>query len=177
MAGTGPTDLHDQLAIEFLDACTQALDTIPSFDPTLTGAPSRAFVSHASPVLDCCDQLTVHVAGLSQGDSAPLPPSASDARINRVTLTTTITRCVPVMSDTGVLPTPEEQEASAAQVNADKWALWNHIYNMINAHLLFDKCCEIIWSQIRPINTSGGCGGSTFTITVCFDGYQEVFGT
>lgn len=176
MAGTGPTDLHD-LAEEFLDACAAALDTIPIDDPTLAGAPLRAFVSPGTPAHDCCDQLAVHVGVVSEGDSSPLPPSASDARINRATLIATVTRCVPMMSDNGVLPTPEELDNAAAQVDADKWALWNHIYNMINAHLLFDKCCEIIWGQIRAIAPSGGCGGSTFTITVCFDGYEEVLGT
>lgn len=175
MAGVGPTDLQ-VLADEFLDACAEALDTIPDYDASLVGAPTRAFISHATPVLDCCDQLTVHVNALSEGDSLPIPPTASDARINRVTLVATITRCVPTITD-GRLPLPEEEEAAAAQVNADKWALWNHIYNLINEHMLFDKCCEIIWGQIRPINTSGGCGGSIFTITVCFDGYQEVLGT
>lgn len=176
MAGTGPTDLHD-LARAFLEACEEALDTIPDYDATLDGAPERVFVAPGPVALDCCDQLTVHVGTLLEGDSAPFQPKASTARINHVTLVATAARCVPVPNSAGNPPPALEQEAAAQQINADKWALWNHIYNLINEGLLFDKCCDVIWGGLTALNPNGGCGGSSLLITVCFDGYEELLGS
>lgn len=177
MAGIGPTDLHG-LAREFLEACEQALDTIPTYDATLAGAPDRVFVSYGPVIaLDCCDQLTVHVGTLTEGDSAPFPPKASVARINHVTLVATFARCVPVPDSQGNPPAPATQEAAAEQINADKWAIWNHIYNLVNADVLFDKCCDVLWFGLTALQENGGCGGSSLTLAVCFDGYEEVLGT
>ena len=176
MAGVGPTDLHG-LAREFLDACIEALDTIPTYDITLAGSPARTFVAPGPVALDCCDQLAVHVGGIAEGDSAPGLPRASFARITRVQLVATAARCVPVPDTNGNPPSPTEQEAAAEQINADKWALWNHLHNMITEGLLFDSCCDVIWGALVPLQPNGGCGGSRLTITVCFDGYEEVLGT
>jgi len=66
MAGVGPTDLYD-LAAEYLAACRESLDTVPTYAPALGGAPERSFVNYATPVADFasnatdasgCDQLT-----------------------------------------------------------------------------------------------------------------------
>lgn len=176
MAGDGPPDLHD-LARSFLEACEDALDTIPLYDATLAGAPDRIFVSPGPVVLDCCDQLAVHVGTLTEGDSAPFQPKASVARINHVTLVATAARCVPVPDANGNPPSTFKQEEAAKQINADKWAIWNHIYNQIGYGLLFDQCCDVIWSGLTALAPNGGCGGSSLTITVCFDGYEEVLGT
>ena len=177
MAGVGPTDLHG-LAREFLEACAEALDTIPTYDAALAGAPDRVFVGYG-PVtaLDCCDQLSVHVGTISEGDSAPFVPKASVARINHVTLVATAARCVPVPNSQANPPSPAEQEAAAEQINADKWALWNHIYNLVGNGLLFDKCCDVIWIGLDALQPNGGCGGSSLTIIVCFDGYEELLGS
>lgn len=176
MAGVGPLDLHE-LATEFLDACADALDTIPAFDANLDGAPTRRFVAPGPIVLDCCDQLAVFVGPLSEGDTAPEVPMASFARINRVQLVATASRCVPVPDSNGNPPPVGEMEASAEQINADKWALWNYIYSLIGDGLLFDRCCDVIWGGLAPLQPNGGCGGSRLTITVCFDGYNGVQGT
>lgn len=176
MAGAGPTDLHD-LANELLDASIEALDTIPLYDATLSGAPSRTFVAPGPVALDCCEQLAVHVGAVSEGGSAPELPAASFARINRVQLAITASRCVPVPDSHGNPPPALEQEAAAAQINADKWALWNHLYNMIRNGDLFSRCCDVIWGVVTPLQPNGGCGGSRLSITVCFDGYEEVPGT
>ena len=176
MAGVGPTDLH-ALARSFLEACEEALNTIPTYDATLEGAPARTFVSYGPVALDCCDQLAVHVGTLVEGDSAPAQPKASVARINLVSLVATASRCVPVPDSQGNPPPALEQEAAAKQINADKWALWNHIYNLINDGSLFDKCCDVIWGGLTALQPNGGCGGSSLLITVCTDGYEEVLGT
>jgi hypothetical protein len=175
VAGTGPDDLQ-LLAQEFLDAVEEALDTIPTYNASLEGAPERKFVTFGTPALDCCEQLSVHVGILSEGSSAPTVPKASIARINRVQLIATFTRCVPSPDMTNP-PPAVEIEAAAAQINADKWAVWNHIYNLINADMLFDKCCDVIWGPLAPLQPSGGCGGSTLSMQVCYDGYEEVQGT
>lgn len=176
MAGVGPTDLHD-LATELLNASTEALDTIPTYDPVLGGAPDRRFVAPGPVALDCCEQLAVHVAPITEGASAPELPAASFARTNRVQLTVTISRCVPVPDGNGNPPPALAQEEAAQQINADKWALWNHLYNMIRDGDLFSRCCDVIWGALTPLQPNGGCGGSRLAITVCFDGYEEVPGT
>jgi hypothetical protein len=176
MAGVSPTDLHD-LANELLDACVDALDTIPNYDASLAGAPDRSFVAPGPVALDCCDQLAVHVGPLTEADSAPEFPAAAFARINRVELVITASRCVPVPDANGNPPPVVEQEAAAQQINADKWALWNHLFNLIAHDMLFSRCCDVIWGALVPLQPSGGCGGSRLSITVCFDGYEEVFGT
>lgn len=176
MAGVGPTDLHD-LARELLEAAEQALDTIPSYDPTLSGAPSRSFVAPGPVALDCCDQLAVHVGTITEGDSAPFQPAASIARINRATLVVTASRCVPVPDSRANPPSTTEQEASAEQINADKWALWNHLYNLVRDGLLFSRCCDVIWDGLTALQPNGGCGGSSLQVTVCLDGYEEALST
>lgn len=176
MSGVGPIDLHE-LSTQFLDACIDALDTIPTYDSSLGGAPARAFVAPGPPAFDCCDQLTVHVASLTEGDSAPEFPKASIARINYVQLAAISARCVPMLDQNGNPPPMSEMEASAEQINADKWALWNHIYNLIRDGRLFSLCCDVIWGPLSALQPQGGCGGSRLLITVCFDGYEEVPGT
>jgi hypothetical protein len=171
VAGIGPGDLHI-LAEEFLDACIEALDTIPTYDATLAGAPSRTFVAPGPVALDCCEQLAVHVGLISEGHAV-----IEAARINHATFTVTASRCVPVPDDQGNPPPAAEINAAAEQINADKWALWNHIGNMIDQDMLFDKCCGVDWGPLSPLQPNGGCGGSVLSITVCLDGYEEVLGT
>jgi hypothetical protein len=169
-----PTDLPD-LAEEFLDVCVEVLDTIPTYNATLDGAPERAFVTFQRPIFDCCPQLTVHVGSLTEGASAPQPPKTSVARINRATLIATIIRCVP----TDAPAIPAVSAAAAVQVYADRWALWNGIWNRIAEGLLFDKCGNVIWVSMTPIpgESSGECAGSVLTLSVSLDGYTEAVGT
>lgn len=171
MAGIGPGDLHD-LALEFLNACIDALDTIPTFDATLAGSPERVLVAPGPVALDCCEQLAVHINPVSEG-----PSVLEFARINNVTFVLTASRCVPVPDAQGNPPPALEITEAARQINADKWALWNHIYNLIEADMLFEKCCGVVWGPLSPLQPNGGCGGSTLAITVCLDGYEEVLGT
>lgn len=176
MAGTGPGDLH-ALAEEYLAAVVEALDLIPDYEPTLDGAPERSFVAPGSPAFDCCPQLTVHVSPLSEGSMAAPSPKASDFRINRVSLVATAIRCLPLADTNGNPPSAAEQHAAAEQINADKWAMWNHVWNLIRAGTLFERCNDVIWNGLSPITPQGGCGGSTLTVTVALDGYEETIGT
>jgi hypothetical protein len=68
-------------------------------------------------------------------------------------------------------------EAAAEQVNADAWALWNHIFNLIAAGQLFQLCGEVFWDGLNVLTPSGGCGGSVLSVRVRLDGYQETIGT
>lgn len=171
--GTDPFDLQD-LCEQFLSAVLESLNSIPDFDASYLGAPDRYFVSVGPPAFDCCDLATVHVSELSEGAAAPIQPKASIARINHVTLVATFTRCVPTLDSNGEPPSASDLWDSSRQLNADKWAVWNHIYNMINAGDLFDKCCDVIWGSLLTVQPSGGCAGSTLSVTVCFDGYEEI---
>lgn len=180
MAGTGPGDLHD-LAQELLDACVEALDTIPVFEPEFVGAPARRFVSPGKPAYDCCDgeeqgQLTVHVQPVAEGPHQPGPNRASQARINRVRLNITSLRCIGMDPD-GNPPDPAVAAAQAEQINRDGWAIWNHVWNMQREGLIFSECGEVIWGQLTSLDPSGLCGGWTLTITASLDGYEETFGT
>lgn len=170
MAGTGPLDLQ-ALAEEFLDACVDALDTIPTFDPGLGGSPGRSFVAPGQPQYDCCPdgQLTVHVPSVS---SLPVLPLENHQRLNVVTLTATILRCVPSSDEAGNYAHAADLLAAAEQVNADGWALWNGIFNAISSGDLFRLCDKIQWLGLRSSTPSGGCGGWTLTLSLQYDGYQ-----
>ena len=174
MAGTDVTDLHD-VCLAFLEAAEEALDTIPGSAPGLAGAPERKFVSAGTPVLDCCDQLTVHVGPVAED---PLSPSSAqsgqrarfDARKNQVTLVVTIGRCM----DLSALPSPPPVatlEADGDQHNADGWALWNELWNMVRSGDLFTLCSDSK-PVLRPLAPSGGCSGWTLTYQVWIEGYE-----
>ncbi len=174
----GPTDLHE-LALEYLSACEDALNTIPFYDADLLGAPEVSFVAPGLPVFDFvrsssdCSQLTVHKGNISER-----PFGTKPARINWVTLIATIARCcLPGMDGSGNPPTAAAQQAAAEQIHADAWALWNHVYNLVQGGDLFERCCGVEWGTLSPLTPSGSCGGSTLTVTVCFDGYEEFLGT
>ena len=150
MAGIGPADAH-ALAQELLEACVSALDTIPESAPGLGGSPERYFVSPGEPAAlaaaECCDKLTVHIAQVTEAPTEPtgqgglaIGRRASYSRINHVGLIVTVFRCVPTSTNarSGVFDPPaEDLDATAAQIHADVWALWNHIFNLIRAGSLF----------------------------------------
>jgi hypothetical protein len=169
MAGSGPGDL-DALAHELLDAAVEALDTIPILAPGLGGSPERSFVSPGLPALDCCDQLTVHVAAVNEHPSGQSNTHKSGARKNLVTLVIHATRCHDIET---VPPLPETLEATAEQMNADGWALWNHFWKLMRSGDLLTLCDEVIWDGLRALTPSGGCGGWTLTIRGAYQGYEE----
>lgn len=181
--GTGPEDLQ-LLAEELLAVCVEALDSIPGSVVGLGGAPLRSFVSPGVPVFDwvqpafdgvgCCDQVTVHVEAITDAPTSPggLAAGQKKVKINHVTLVATVTRCVPVSLD-GLPPAVADLEEAAAQINADGWAIWNHVFNLILAGEFLTLCTERFFDGMRAIRPSGGCGGFVFTFRAGLDGYEE----
>ena len=173
--GNGPGDLY-QHADELLFVCVDALNTIPTYEPTLDGAPDRYFVAPGQPAADCCPQLTVHVGPIGEFFSSAPPPKASDARINRVQFIATLFRCVPTLTAGGNPPDLHDQAAAAEQIDADGWALWNHVWNLVRNGTLFARCNPFVQSM-TPLVPSGGCGGWILTVSAHIDGYEETSGT
>ena len=167
------TDL-DALAHELLAASVSALDTIPTFAPGLVGAPERSYVSLGEPAADCCPQLTVHVAGLSE---APLEAQQDYAWLPYVQFIVTIFRCSPSGTDSKsgwIPPAVTALEETSAQGNADAWALWIHLHNRVQQRLLFSRCRRTVWDGVRPLPVSGGCAGWVLGVRASLDGYPEV---
>ena len=183
-----PTDLH-QLAEEVLAASVEALDTIPTFSPGLAGAPERSFVSGGRPAFDnCCGDTPTSVGGqLTVNAQFILPKqvgptlTGTDARIqvrvNLVTFSVTIVRCVPTTDDQGEAPPVEWLEDASAQTDADAWALWNHLWNMVRAGALLSICQEVFFDGMRALDPSGGCGGWVLSLRAELGGYEESIST
>lgn len=172
MPGTGPQDLF-ALAQDFLSACEDALNTIPTFAPGLEGAPVRSYVAPGQPALDCCPQLTVDVRSVEEDVRSPSGPGSGQrarygARKNQVLLVATVVRCYP----TEVPPDVTEMEAAAEQVDADGWALWNNVWNQIRSGDLFTLCDDSA-PILRQLTPSGGCAGWTYSVRVELEGYEE----
>jgi hypothetical protein len=176
MSGLGPGDLHD-LADEFLQACIDALDTIPLFEPDLLGAPDRTFIAPGLPVWDCCEQMAVYVTTVSDAATAPTGLAtgrrASFGKVNHVRLNCTITRCIPTIDEQGRIPSSDQLTETARQVDADGWALWNHVFNEWRAGNIFTLCTEVFFDGLIAANPLGGCGGWNFQLRVALDGYDE----
>lgn len=175
----GPGDL-DLLAHDVLDACVEILDGIPADEPTLAGAPDRAFVAPGEPVWDCCDQLAVHAPSIGEQATGPFGAVGNAAkrhvfgRIPMVRIQVTITRCVPEGTVVGTSfqpPTVTALQDAAAQIHADGWALHNGIFNRIAQGILTDRCSEVAWDGLESATPAGGCAGWTFLLRFQLDGY------
>jgi hypothetical protein len=171
----GPGDLYDT-AHDLLLASAEALDTIPDLLGTaFDGAPERQFISPGNVVHDCCEQLAVWVNPIGTGARSP-GTFAPDMQIIRPTFRVHSTRCVPtgtIVAKRYVPPDAALISLAAEQVDADGWALWNHIFNLINADLLFQKCLDLVNWSMAALTPSGGCAGWEMQFTVGLDGYSE----
>lgn len=181
-------DMH-QLAALLLDSCAEALDTVQAFDANLAGAPTRRFVSPGQPVFDfagtnCTDQLAVHVPLIQAADTSP-GGLASGKRtlfgmVNHVVMVVTITRCIPDGFDAmGNYrpPSMTDLQAAARQLNADAWALWNHLFNLQSSGLLRSLCDEVFLDGVSALVPSGGAAGWTFQVRMSLDGYLFALST
>ena len=174
MAGTGTADLYSQYQ-ELLQASIESLDMIPSFSPGLGGAPERAFVIIGTPVLDCCDQLTVSPTPIREAPTQPLEMGAGTRhqqqfRKNYIGFQVTITRCLDW--DNESLPSIEAQEAVSEQVAADGWALWNYLWNLARSGEIFTLCGGVYFDSLAPLTPSGGCYGWVLTIRAELEGFE-----
>lgn len=166
----GPNDLFD-LAAEWLAVCEEAVAT------TVGGAIERAFVSPGPPAWDCCPQLTVHVGGPAEGDTAPLSPPLQPGHRTRQTaivplvpLTASVIRCVP----SGEVPAELDLEAAAQAMSADVWAIWAHSRDAFGDGSLFPSSSgsrELIFDAAQVQAPSGGCAGWTIPVRVAVGGY------
>jgi hypothetical protein len=167
------TDLHD-FAVELLALSEAALDTL--IVSGLEGAPARSFVSPGRPPMDCCDQLTVNIEALQDGDTSPGGIAAGrtrrEAKLNNVRALVTITRCVQGLVEMPDLPDPADLQATAAQTDADAWALWNELYDDWRSGLLLTICTEVFFEGMRAIAQQGGCVGWELSLRVVLDGYD-----
>jgi hypothetical protein len=179
-----PGDLH-VLANAILAAAVDALNSVNAFDATLLGAQDRRFVSPGLPVLDCCDQLTVHIPLINQADTTPSGLAAGKRHltgtINHVTMMVTSTRCIPVGTTSAAgqftPPTATELAEAARQLDADAWALWNHLYAMQASDQLLNLCDEVFFDGISTLPPSGGCAGWVAQVRAYLGGYPVSFGT
>lgn len=181
MAGVGPTDLFGQ-AEELLAASIEALDTIPTSDPGLGGAPDRAFISISTPPTEpfgegnCnCDQLAVWFANIQEAPTQPLEMGAGTRhqqqfRKNYVAFRVQVTRC---QSGTNEFPYPVAAwNADSAQAYADAWALWNYLWNLTRSGDLFTICGGVYFDLLTPLTPSGGCYGVILNIRAEVEGYE-----
>lgn len=164
---------------ELLAAAAEALDTVPDqLGTDLLGAPERQLIMYGAPIHDCCEQLVVWVNPVGAGARSP-NVMAPDFQVVRPTFRVHATRCAPkealgaIVNKRYVVPEAEAITEFTRQVHADGWALWNHIFNLVNADLLFTKCGDMVQWGMTSITPMGGCGGWELQFTVQLDGYQE----
>ena len=175
----GPGDLH-ALAVELLTASAAGLDTLPGLlGAPFVGAPSRQYVSPGVPVADACEMLVVHVQQINEGDRSRDVFTAT-SWINRPVWFVTVLRCTP--QGTGELgknykpPTVTALNANSSQLDADAWALWNHLHNEAAAGRLFETCGDCLIGPMLSQAPSGTSAGWTLQVSAKLDGYQ-VLGT
>lgn len=170
----GPSDLFD-LAAEWLEVCKAAVAT------TAGGAIERAFVSPGAPAWDCCPQLTVHVGGPAEGDTAPLsPPLQPGHRTQQVAvvpvipLTATVIRCVPGPDASGNPPGVALLEAAAQAIDEDVWAIWAHTRFRFHDKTLFasPSSRELVFDPAFSEAPEGGCAGWQIPLRVAVGGYD-----
>lgn len=169
------TDLWDA-ASEYLEACKAALDATPY------GAPPRSYVSPGVPAWDCV-QVTVHVGGPTGGamvaDTSPISPSLApghrivvSSEVDIVTLTATVVRCVPSMTEDADFPAASSLDSSSAETLSDLWAIWNYVKQQKRADALFPpRTREMVLDPAVTLPEMGGFGGWQIPIRVQLDGY------
>src|SRR5262249_45264703 len=106
-------------------------------------------------------------------------------QIIRPTFRIHATRCVPTghldkVRKIYIPPDADRVTEASRQILADGWALWNRLFNMINADpepLIFSHCMDLVNWGMQSITPGGGCGGWEMQFTVAVDGYGEDLST
>lgn len=148
---------------------------------TSGGEISRAFVSAGLPALDCVPQLTVHVANTGTLPTRPLGPlddghGRSYGLVRTVTFWITVARCAPVMGEKGQPPPMAAQQAIAAMVDEDIWAIVNAVYQADREGSLFDGACsEVFHEGGTPLDPAGGSLGWIIRMRCSIQGTGPIF--
>lgn len=143
---------------------------------TTGGAIDRSFVAAGLPALDCCPQLTVHVAGHgilpTTAPGALTPGHRRTVGIVRfVRFVVTVVRCAPVPGAKGAPPTPTAQQAIAAALNEDPLAIIDAVTKADKAGTLFDGTCrEFYFDGATSLDPSGGCVGWVINFRASIEG-------
>ncbi len=179
--GPGPASLYNA-ASRLLEVAADALDSLTVLG--LRGCPDRAYVSPGLPAFDC-EQLTVHVAAMSEEVTSPLSPNTATGqrhvfgRINTVTFTTTIVRCLRSVTDQNQPPPAVDEDLDALQLDCDAWSIWERFYwSARNNTLLDGDTCKIVRMQAsHPVDPSGGVGGWLIQTQLQIDGFNPLGGS
>lgn len=165
------------LAQEFLDAVTEAMETTPA------GAPDASYVVIGNPAwADFCSQAVVTIPTLTEGGTSPSTPTEvtgqrfETGRVNLVGLTAYAMRCQPITEGNGNtirLPTPTELTAAAKAAYEDGWAIWNYVTRLLRKNELFEGPCSIDhFDGGQAFTPEAGLGGWRFNMRVELQGYD-----
>lgn len=134
---------------------------------TTEGDIGRAFVAAGLPALDCCPQLTVHIAGHSVLPTSitggPLTPGhkRTTGIVRNVRFAITVVRCAPVPGVKGKPPEPATQAAIAAIVSEDVYAIIDAIGKAdYSGAVASGGCGEFYFDGASTLDPAGGCVGS-----------------
>lgn len=164
----------------FQVAATILNETVAALALTVSGPPSRSWVSHTAPPLDCCDVCVVHLDPFQVSDTGPSGGPGNLQALHRVAhpgqvllanYVVTITRCVSTVDDNGKLPTVAVMEADAARLLEDVWVAWNHLRAQARAGTVFSRCREVDIGGPTPLAPSGACAGWTIPVQAQIDGW------
>lgn len=167
-----PTDLYDA-AVQLLEACRVALDTLPAQAPE-----TRYVYPGASPALECdADALIVNVPTITTMASGQVttPGDAgrdTKKRINLPVIGIIITRCY--AADAGL--NIESYDDAARKVLSDIWCLWNLLPKAKEAGTLgalFGECAEVFFDPPAALEPQGGTVGWTMTVRPWLPGYAN----
>lgn len=162
-------------AQELLGVADLALDT------TAGGHIERSFVAAGLPALDCCPQLTVHIAGHqllgTNAGAGGLAPGhrRTTGSVRAVRFVVTVVRCAPVLGEKGKPPSPETQEDFAVIMSEDAPAIINAVVRADAEGTLFGgRCREFYFDGATSLDPSGGCVGWLIGFRASLEGIAAV---
>ena len=174
-----PGDLFS-LATEVLDVAVAALDQLPAL------APTRRYVGHGLPALDC-EQLVVSTYAVPEMNTAPQAAALDRqfrSRFGSLTaplLVISVVRCYPVVTlnskQVAIFPAPAAIEAASALIYDDGWQLWNGVMSAKRDGAFDGLCSGLARQPMMPIQPSGGYAGWTLPLEIQLDGFRVDFGS